>query len=188
MRISEMCFAVTLLISLSFTGVAAWSDDSNGMPKPAPADLKPPVSVDQFKADLPATNQELHLQGFLDLKKQGPVVVLDIRSKESFDRWHIKGSVNEPLSELTEKTLPKLAPDKSTPVVLACDFSFQPTRMVAGTLQAYPVLKASGYTKIYRLNLWDADDHKKVLEPWDEEKLIDFAGTDVKPAADTKKP
>ena len=79
---------------------------------------------------------------------------MDVRSPESFNRQHIKGSINAPLTDLTEKNLPTLAPDKTAAVVLVCDYSFMPTRMISMTMQAYPVLKTNGYQKIYRLNLW----------------------------------
>ena len=113
------------------------------------------VSLEQFKEALPSeTEQELDLEGFLALKKAGPVTVMDVRSPESFNRQHIKGSINAPLTDLTEKNLPTLAPDKTAAVVLVCDYSFMPTRMISMTMQAYPVLKTNGYQKIYRLNLW----------------------------------
>jgi rhodanese-related sulfurtransferase len=184
-------FITSLLILLMFTGVAARGEESPVPSKPpatnAPADLKALMNVDQFKADLPVNNDELHLQGLLDLKKQGPVAVLDVRSKDEFARRHLRGSVNIPLTDLTDKTAPAVAPDKNTPVVLACTYSFEPTRMTAGTIQAYPVLKAAGYTKIYRLNLWETEDHQKMLSSQDEEKALEFEGTDVKPAADAAK-
>ena len=173
-------FVITLML-FAFAGVAAPAQESADK-MPSTADLRNLETLSKFKADLPTTAEELHMNGFLDLQKQGPVVVLDVRSKESFARRHLKGSVNAPLTDLTEKNLPILVPDKNTPVVLTCDYSFMPTRMVAMTMQAYPVLKSNGYTKIYRLNLWDDRAAGKMLEPADQEKLLAFEGTDVKPA------
>lgn len=134
-----------------------------------------PLTLEQFKEALPLDDaRELDLQGFLDLQNEGPVTVLDVRSEKSFAQRHLKGSVNAPLTELTEKTLPALIPDKNMPVVLACDYSFQPVRTIAMTLQAYPVLKAAGYTKIYRLNLWQAADGKNMLSNEEQEKRLPF--------------
>lgn len=135
------------------------------------------LTVDDFRAALPERAEELYMEGFLKLKKAGDVVVLDVRSKESFAHRHLKGSVSAPLTDLTEKTLPALSPDKETPVVLVCDYSFHPVRMIAMTMQAYPVLKASGYKNIYRLNLWHDKDGSEMRSDAAQEKLLDFEGT-----------
>lgn len=144
-----------------------------------PAKAYPLIPADKlaaFKANLPDTAAEIYAGQFQAMEKQGGYVVLDLRAKESFDRQHLKGSINAPLTELTEKTLPQLVPDKNTKVVLACDYSFAPTRQVPMTLQAYPVLKQAGYTKIYRLNLWDtAHNHEANAQ---QAPLV-FEGTDV---------
>lgn len=145
----------------------------------APVDQKSIVTLDQFKDALPVNAEELHLQDFLDLKKHGPVVVIDVRAEGAYVRRHLTGSVNMPLTDLTEKTLPQIVPDKNMPVVLACDYSFQPVRMIAMTIQAYPVLKANGYTKIYRLNLWNSPSGQMVSDEA-QEKALAFEGTEVK--------
>ena len=133
------------------------------------------LTLAQFKENLPEDALELDLAGFLDLKKQGDLLVLDVRSKEIFATRHLKDSVNIPLTDLTEKTLSKRVPDKNIPVVLVCDNSFSPTRMLTMTLQAYPVLKANGYQKIYRLNLWQPT----IISEEVQEKTLDFEGTSV---------
>lgn len=146
---------------------------------PSPEDPATLNKLAQFKDNLPETAAELDLPGFVALQQSSKVAVLDVRSKESFARRHIKGSVNAPLTELTEKTLPALLPDKEVPVVLACDYSFQPTRMIPMTLQAYPVLHAAGYKKIYRLNLWSASGG--IVPDEAQQKQVSFEGTNVKP-------
>lgn len=138
----------------------------------APSDKKG-ISLAEFKDALPDSEKELSLEDFLKLKKEGkPLLVLDIRSKESFQKRHLKDSINLPLTDLTEKTLPQMAPDKNTPVVLLCDYSFAPVRMIAMTLQGYPVLQASGYKTIYRLNLWQGK--KNIISDEEQEKLLAF--------------
>ena len=120
-----------------------------------------------------AERAELSLAGLLEMQKEGPLVILDVRSKESHAARHIAGSVNIPLTDLTEKTAVLAIPDKKTPVALLCDYSLFPTRMLSMTIQAYPVLKASGYEKIYRLNLWQGKDGKMISSE-DIEKLLPF--------------
>lgn len=163
-------------------GFAALAQESPAPSKPDLQKLRP-LTVDQFKADLPTNAEELHLAGFQDLIKQGPVVILDVRSKDSFEKRHLKGSVNAPLTDLTEKNLPQLAPDKNVPVVLACDYSFMPVRTIAMTMQAYPVLKANGYTKIYRLNLWSDPKGGSMIDDAAQEKALAFEGSSVTHAA-----
>jgi rhodanese-related sulfurtransferase len=182
MRQFRQYYFSILLISFVFTGFGAGAQESPPSSRPDLQKLRP-LTVEEFKEALPAKAEELHLKGFQDLIKQGPVVVLDVRSKESFARRHLKDSVNAPLTDLTEKNLPQLVPDKNTPVVLACDYSFMPVRMLAMTIQAYPVLKANGYTKIYRLNLWSHPDEGDVADYAAQEKALPFEGTDVKQQA-----
>jgi Rhodanese-like domain len=145
----------------------------------------PPVNTDklinlqEFKEALPERAEELGASGLQALQKAGKVVIIDVRAEGSFAARHLAGSVNAPLTGLTEKTLPAIAPDKEAPVVLVCDYSFFPVRMLAMTLQAYPVLKANGYTKIYRLNLWQGKDGISSEE--EQEKTFAFEGTKFTP-------
>lgn len=173
MRLRTRFLIAIPLIFFAFAGVAANAAESGADPRAA-------LTVKQFKDALPETSQELSLQGLLDLQRAGAVTLLDLRDKDAFARRHIKGSLNAPLTGLTEKTLPAMIPDRKAAVVLICDYSFMPTRMIPMTLQAYPVLKGSGYTQIYRLNLWDDPAHKKMIAPDAQEKLLPFEGTEVK--------
>lgn len=165
------------LISFMFMGVAthAGALQSEGIP-----DHKV-ITLEKFKEALPEKSEELDMPGFLALKEQGAVTVLDVRAKESYDRRHLAGSLNAPLTDLTEKNLPALAPDKEAPVVLVCDYTFFPVRMLAMTLQAYPVLKSQGYKNIYRLNLWQSKNGGDMVSQEAQEKALDFDGTEVMP-------
>lgn len=117
------------------------------------------MSVEEFIQHMQGAHEAaLTLDGFAALKQTAPdLVVLDVRSKQSFDMRHMQGALNMPVTEMTEHTLPALIPDKTRTVVLVCDESFAPTRRISMTLQAWPVLKANGYTNVYRLNLWRPD-------------------------------
>ncbi len=169
-----------IMICFCFSGMAANAEER----APAATEKKQTVTLEQFKENLPENESELDLAGFVNLKKQGPLVVLDVRSKESFAARHLKESVNLPLTDLTEKTLPQAVPDKNARIVLVCDYSFFPTRMMSMTLQAYPVLKINGYKNIYRLNLWSGKD-QMVLED-EQQKVLAFEGTNVKKKAEIR--
>lgn len=178
MRHFYMLPLLTGLISFIFMGVATHAGAFDQSPAPA----QNIVTLEKYKDALPETSEELDLAGFLALKDKGAVTVLDVRSAESYARRHLAGSVNAPLTDLTEKNLPALAPDKDAPLVLVCDFSFFPTRMVSMTLQAYPVLKSQGYKNIYRLNLWQGKNGGGMVSQEDQEKALAFEGSDVRPA------
>lgn len=141
---------------------------------PTRAEPQKPVftAEDMRKSLIGADSVVLGLTQFLLLQQTNPDhVVLDVRSAERYAEKHIKGAINIPVTELTEKTLAEKIPDVNTPIAIMCDFSLIPSRMVPMTLQAYPVLKAAGYEKIYRLQLWRGE----TPEPF--ERLIAFEGT-----------
>lgn len=140
----SLFFSTTLLFMIFF--------DSIGFAQPD----KPVYTGQYMQSALEDADQALlDLDAFLALRRQVPeMVLLDVRSEERYAEKHIKGAINIPLTELTEETLAEKIPDASTPVAVMCDFSLMPTRLVPMTLQAYPVLKAAGYSKIYRLELW----------------------------------
>ncbi len=170
------------LISFMFMGVATHAGAFDQKTPPAQNVL----TLDKFKEALPETSEELDMPGFVALKEKGAVTVLDVRSVDSFARRHLAGSVNAPLTGLTEKNLPVLAPDRDAPVVLVCDYSFFPTRMISMTLQAYPVLKSNGYKKIYRLNLWQNKQGGDMTPAEAQEKVLAFEGSEVKQAEPPK--
>lgn len=178
-RFSQSAFVFIMLISFVF---APCMGRAQSEPQVDPQILEKLMTVEDYKKALPEKQEELFIADFLKLKGQGNVVVLDVRSKDSFARSHLKGSVSAPLTDLTEKNLPALVPDKNAHVVLACDYTFQPVRMLAMTIQAYPVLRANGYANIYRLNLWMDKNGGEMRGAEAQAKLLEFEGTEVKPA------
>lgn len=131
------------------------------------------VNADEFVNLMDGAQEaELGIDGFIALRNKSKITILDVRSKESFAKKHIKGSINLPTTDLTEKSLKTLLPDKTKKIVIVCDFSFFPSRMVPMTLQAWPVLRANGYNDLYRLNLWQGASD--MISPEQQEKLINF--------------
>lgn len=146
--------------------------------------LFPPagMSVEEFTQHMQGAHEAaLTLDGFAALKQTAPdLIVLDVRSKQSFDMRHMQGALNMPVTEMTEHTLPALIPDKTRTVVLVCDESFAPTRRISMTLQAWPVLRANGYTSLYRLNLWRPDKEGEPMHtPAQIGEQVQFSGSDV---------
>jgi hypothetical protein len=139
-----------------------------------------PMTVEEYREFLPTKDTEIGATELLKLQKKGPVVLLDVRSRESYEQRHLKGAINIPLTDLTDEALLKNIPDRTIPVVLMCDYSFQPMRMIPMTLQAHPVLAAQRFAAIYRLNLWHSKGDIAVLDPAEQDKLLDFEGKEVK--------
>jgi rhodanese-related sulfurtransferase len=182
-RVPALCLA-TVLIFLAVPGFESRAAESTQPPAPAAASESPRalsgVTPAEMAQLMSGAAQELHLKEFVALQAAGPVIVLDLRNKDEFAKRHLAGSINMPLTDVTEKTLPTIAPDKKAAVVLACDYSFAPVRQIAMTIQAYPVLKKAGYTQIYRLNLWSTPGGGRMITEEELDKLVNFEGSTVK--------
>lgn len=174
-RWNDHLVKLSLLIALTAVCIA---DDSTRSENKTPRPTEP-LTVEEHKELLPTKDNEIGAPELLKLKEAGPVVLLDVRSRESFAQRHLKGSINIQLTDLTEAALLKNIPDRTTPVVLICDYSFEPVRMIAMTLQAHPVLAAQKFTSIYRLNLWHSKGENTVTNRAEQNRLLVFEGTAV---------
>ncbi len=57
-------------------------------------------------------------QGVEDWKATNGAVLLDVRTKEEYDNYHIDGSINIPMHELAD--IADKIPDKNTPIFVYC--------------------------------------------------------------------
>lgn len=168
--VQKSIFYILLLLLIIYP-ITSRSEEAAEAPAPVPPEQR--LTVKDVQDTLASAEAaELSLLGLLQKQKAGEVVILDVRSKEAYAARHIRGAVNIPLTDLTEKTIAAAVPDKKTPVAVMCDFSLFPTRMLAMTIQAYPVLKAVGYEEVYRLNLWQTQTGMISVE--DIEKALPF--------------
>jgi hypothetical protein len=174
--IEKTIFIAVLLFAVTVTGRA----EEPGKLKQKNNSEPESLTIEKYKDLLPHKDNEIGASELLKLQKKGAVVLLDVRSKESFARRHIKGSINIPLTDLTETTLLKSVPSLTTPVVLICNYSLEQVRMIPMTLQAHPVLAAQKFTAIYRLNLWSSRDEEEKTNQAEQNKLLIFEGTAVK--------
>jgi rhodanese-related sulfurtransferase len=114
--------------------------------------------------------------------KEGAAVLLDVRSAKAYERRRIAGALNLPASELTPEDASKVIPSTSTRVVLYCDASLAPVRMIAATTLAYPALWKLGYTNLYTLEeVWTSKDCKGGREWFGAgcPRLLPMEGTEV---------
>lgn len=115
---------------------------------------------------------------FMMMSTDPKTVILDARSREKFDRLHVKGAKNLSLPDITEEDLAKAIPSKSTRILIYCNNNFLnepgafPPKVPNASLNVYTmnVLHAYGYTNVYELGpLIDID---KTLIPFEQGKRM----------------
>jgi rhodanese-related sulfurtransferase len=82
---------------------------------------------------------------FKDLLSNG-AIILDVRTKEEFDRGNIKGSINMPLNNLMN-TISNL--DKNKPIITCCASGMRSST-------AKSILKNSGFTTVENGGGWQS--------------------------------
>lgn len=89
----------------------------------------------------------------LEMKEDKKTIILDVRSKLSYECSHIDGAINIPYSDIKEGTLESIIPNKDTRVVIYCDNGIEEmiTRVMPLSMQAFPLLYQLGYQNIYEL-------------------------------------
>ena len=96
---------------------------------------------------------------FLSFAAQPGTIILDARSESKFKLRHIKGAVNLPFTEFTDKSLAQAIPAKSTRVLIYCNNNFLGSPVAFATkapaaslnISTYSTLATYGYTNIYEL-------------------------------------
>ncbi|OUS00339.1 hypothetical protein A9Q86_10210 [Flavobacteriales bacterium 33_180_T64] len=61
---------------------------------------------------------------FLEKSKMDNVIILDTRSKNRYDRKHIKGAMHLNFSDFTQDNLAEIIPDKNTTILIYCNNNF----------------------------------------------------------------
>jgi 3-mercaptopyruvate sulfurtransferase SseA len=96
---------------------------------------------------------------FLLMAQDPATVILDARSREMFERLHVKNARNLSLPDITADELSKIIPSKATRVLIYCNNNFEneprafPTKAPAASLNIHTlnVLYAYGYENVYEL-------------------------------------
>ena len=66
----------------------------------------------------------LPLNQFLAKSKNSKTIILDSRSKEMYDRKHLKGAIHLNFSDYNQISLYELIPDKNTTILIYCNNNF----------------------------------------------------------------
>lgn len=66
----------------------------------------------------------IDLKTFLEMQKDPNTIVLDSRSSELYINKHLKGAINLPFPQYTQKNLEKIIPNKDTRILIYCNNNF----------------------------------------------------------------
>lgn len=163
--------SIILTASLAITSSAVADEEVN-----------PSIRYDEFieltvRLEPVRKNHRVTEAEFIHMAAEPGTIVLDARSKDRYERIHIKGAIHLALTDFTEEALQELIPDKSTRILIYCNNNFEnepvnfASKMVtvALNIQSYINLHAYGYTNVYELGP-KLDIHTT---------RIPFVGTDV---------
>ena len=153
----------TLLLALALTAMPAFAQANPQIDYPAfqaltisvaPQRATRLLAFDAFKAEAAKPN----------------TLLLDARSKDAFDRGHIAGAVNLPLTDFTAESLAAvIGSDPNRPILIYCNNNFRnnvapvPVKSVALALniQTFINLVGYGYPNIFELaDVVDFNDPK----------------------------
>lgn len=81
--------------------------------------MKLAEEVKQYRA-----KRLLPLNQFLAKSKNSKTIILDSRSKEMYDRKHLKGAIHLNFSDYNQISLYELIPDKNTTILIYCNNNF----------------------------------------------------------------
>lgn len=73
------------------------------------------------------SHREKRLISFEDFSKKSNdanVIILDTRSKDMYDKKHVKGAVHLNFSDFTQSNLAKIIPDTNTTILIYCNNNF----------------------------------------------------------------
>lgn len=130
---------------------------------PMIAPVNPQVDVGGFAARVVEAEglrerRRVGEEAFLALAEPGSVI-LDCRSREAFERLHVRGAVNLPFAEITADTLARVVPSSDTRILIYCNNNFAnapeafPAKVAAAALNhhTFATLLAYGYREIFEL-------------------------------------
>lgn len=96
---------------------------------------------------------------FLRLAARPGTVVLDARSRDKYERLHVRGALSLPFTDFTAESLARVLPSRSTRILIYCNNNFAgaeepfPTKAApaALNLSTYVALYTYGYREVWEL-------------------------------------
>jgi rhodanese-related sulfurtransferase len=144
----------SVLFCVSTLGVDLLSISAHAASPSRVDEIKPQAF---YRAASQSPPKEMSAKRLAALLKKNAVILIDLRAQEAFASGHIQGAINVPIDLLTSEALKDIAPKQDATIVVYCQNTFMPTRMIALTTLGYPEIEQLGYTNVYRLeDLWRA--------------------------------
>lgn len=124
----------------------------------------PAINYDEFsqltrKLDPIRKKNRITEDEFIQMAKDTNTVILDARSKDRYDRIHVKGAIHLAFTDFTADALATKIPDKSTRILIYCNNNFdsnpvdfaRKTASVSLNVPTFINLHAYGYTNVREL-------------------------------------
>ena len=127
---------------------------------------------------------------FLKKSKDPNVIILDTRSKNMYNKKHIKGAVHLNFSDFTQSNLAKIIPNTNTTILIYCNNNFDddPVHFMSKTLMVMPseeekqrtlslALNVPTYINLYGYgykNVYELDEFISLLD-----QRITYEGTSI---------
>lgn len=89
------------------------------------------------------TNLITYMEAKELLKEHSSAILLDVRSKQEYDEYHLKGAICIPTYELT-KEITKIIEDKDQIIIVYCQSG-------ARSVKAVKMLEKMGYINLYEI-------------------------------------
>lgn len=111
--------------------------------------------------------RRLSVADFRRMSREPGTIVLDARSREKYDRLHVKGAINLSFPDIDVASLARVLPDKNARILIYCNNNFRnderafPRKAMTASLNlsSYIALYTYGYRNVYELApLLDAGD------------------------------
>ncbi|MBQ9267422.1 MAG: rhodanese-like domain-containing protein [Clostridia bacterium] len=85
----------------------------------------------------------ISLEQAMRMMQEENVILIDVKSKEEYLRFHLRGSMNIPIENF-KKVAPRMIKDKEQKVILYCSSGIR-------SLAAYELLQDLGYTNVFNV-------------------------------------
>lgn len=87
------------------------------------------------------SSRNISYNEMLELMKNNPVVIIDVRSKQEFAEGHFDGAINIPLCDI-KSSIGNIVPNKNQIIILYCSEGIR-------SMKAKKILDSMGYSRTY---------------------------------------
>ncbi|WP_346880729.1 rhodanese-like domain-containing protein [uncultured Algibacter sp.] len=131
----------------------------------------------------------INLNAFIEKSKGRNTIILDTRSKEMYDKKHLKGAVHLNFSDFTQANLNRIIPNIETSVLIYCNNNFHGDDIYFATKMVLPktidnstkpltlALNIPTYINLYGYGYKNVYELSELITPFD--RRIAYAGSTI---------